>query len=162
MLVACGDLFECWNTNYIILSLKKAPNWPIFEWPCESWFSWWPRMASVDLYFKKLLQYTRNLHRQRKKKKLDYGDILRKIGLVWKIENLPNKSVYINLPNPNQICCLVCLSIIVATISSKRTHWLALEGIGEFYFRWLENSIIEIGNAVSIQLMLNHLNCYSS
>ena len=23
MLVACGDLFECWNTNYIILSLKK-------------------------------------------------------------------------------------------------------------------------------------------
>ena len=26
MLVACGDLFECWNTNYTILSLKKEPN----------------------------------------------------------------------------------------------------------------------------------------
>ena len=27
----------------------------------------------------------------------------------------------------------------------------------EFYFRWLENSIIQIGNATSIPLMFNHL-----
>ena len=30
--------------------------------------------------------------------------------------------------------------------------------IGEFYFRWLENSVIEIGKATKIPLIFNHLN----
>ena len=157
---AGGLWWFVWMLEYQLYHIitQKAPNWPIFEWSYESWFSWWPWMASVDLYFKKLLQYTRNLHRQRKKKKLDYGDILRKIGLVWRIENQPNICKYKPKPNPNQICCLVCLSIIVATISSKRTHWLALEGKGDFYFRWWENSLTWYREWAFIHLMFDHLN----
>ena len=146
MLVACGDLFECWNTNYIIISLKKrAKNDRFLSDDMNHDFLDDPKWPQLTFIFKKLLQYTRNLHRQRKKKKLDYGDILRKIGLVWRIENQPNICKYEPKPNPNQICCLVCLSIIVATISSKRTHWLALEGKGDFYFRWWKNSLISEG-----------------
>ena len=33
-----------------------------------------------------------------------------------------------------------------------------LSDLDEFYFRWLENSPIEIGKAATISLMLNHHN----
>ena len=41
----------------------------------------------------------------------------------------------------------------------KFRHW---KGKEEFYFRWLENSIIEIEIAASSSLMFNHLNWNSS
>ena len=32
-----------------------------------------------------------------------------------------------------------------------------LENAGKFYFRWLENSVFEIGKAISISTIFNHL-----
>ena len=66
-----------------------------------------------------------------------------------------------------QMTRLTALQFYIATVSSIYFEFFLVRfevyftkghSKNQFYFRWLENGIIEIGKAASIPLMFNHLN----